>query len=256
MDYIERILNAKTIPGLNRTVSNFWMAFCEREGDGVLLSLLKALENKTDSRIHRWLYSYLPPCNDGEEFMDALIKFETDCEAFHNVKKEKTIQISEKEFMDIVEECNEVCRIKQLLSEVYDLNIIEADKSVDSQENCYLIVDKTLNIFLPRVPIDTNIKKYIGEILGLLLYELEVQKSGSFRVCKNLRYNSKKIKKSNLTTQELYKICFYEMFIADDNKAEYFIPEKDEDEVANHLGVIISNLIYNGRKQDNYNGIQ
>lgn len=248
MDYIERILNAKTIPGLNRTVSNFWLEFCEREGDGILLSLLKALENKTDSSLHRWLYSYLPPCNDGEEFMDTLIMFETDCEAFHNVKKEETIQISKKEFINIVEDCNEFCEIKPLLSEVYDLNIIETDKGVNSQENCYLIIDKTLNIFLPRVPVDTNIKKYIGEILGLLLYELEVQKSGCFRVCKNLGYNSKKIRKSNLTTQELYKICFYEMFIADDNKAEYFIPEKDAGEVANHLRVIVSNLIYCSKK--------
>ncbi len=248
MDLIERILNAKTIPGLIRTVSDFWFGFNERESDDILHLLMDALKKKTDSAIHRWLYSYLPPCNDGEEFMDSLITFEVDCEAFHNVKKETTIQITEKEFMEIVEECSEYCELKELLSEVYNLNIIETDKGVYSQENCYLIVDKTLNIFLPRVPTETNIRKYIGEFIGLLIYELEVQRSGSFRICKNLRNNSKKIRESNLTTQELYKICFYDMFLFDENAEECFVPKRDAGKVANHLRVIISNIIYNSKK--------
>lgn len=248
MDLIERILNAKTIPGLNRAVSNFWFGFNERESDDILHLLMKALKNKTDSGIHRWLYSYLPPCNDGEEFMDALILFETDCEVFYNVKKENTIQITEKEFMEIVEECSKYCELKELLSEVYNLNIIETDKGVCSQENCYLIVDKTLNIFLPRVLPETNIRKYIGEFIGLLVYELEVQRLGNFRVCKNLKYNTKKIKKSKLTTQELYKICFYDLFLFGEVAEEHFVPKKEAGEVANHLRVIISNMVYRSRK--------
>lgn len=250
MNLIERILNAKTIPGLNRAVNDFWLEFNERDGDDVLLLLQDELKDKTNSRIHKWLYSYLPPCNDGEEFMDALIVFEVDCEAFHNVKKETTIQITEKEFMEIVEECSEFCKLKELLSEVYNLNIIEADKGVDSQENCYLVVDKTLNIFLPRVPKETDVRRYIGEIIGLLIYELEVQRSGNFRVCKNLRYNSKKLKQSKLTTQELYKICFYDMFLVGENTEEYFVPEKEAGEVANHLSVIISNMVHYSKKTD------
>lgn len=243
MDYIERIISAKTIPGLNRAVSNFWIAFNERDSDDVCLLLQNALEVNSARRLQKWLYSYLPPCNDGEEFFDALIRFETDCEAFHNVKKEQTVQITEKEFLEIVEEVSEFCKLKTLLTKVYDLNIIEADKGVNSQENCFLIVDRTLNIFLPRVPEDTNIRKYIGEIIGLLLYELEVNRVGCFRVCKNLRYNSKTLKKNNLSTQELYRICFYDMFLVGENTEEYFVPEKEAGEVANHLSVIISHMI-------------
>ena len=248
MDLIERILNAKTILGLNRAVSDFWFGFNERESDDILHLLMDAVKNKTDSGIHRWLYSYLPPCNDGEEFMDALILFETDCEPFYNVKKDITIQITEKEFMEIVEECSKYCELKELLSEVYNLNIIETDKGVYSQENCYLIVDKTLNIFLPRVTKETNIRKYIGGFIGLLVYELEVQQLGNFRVSKNLKYNTKKIKKSNLTTQELYKICFYDLFLLNEIAEEHFVPEKEAGEVANHLRVIISNMVYSSRK--------
>lgn len=248
MDLIERILNAKTIPGLNRAVSDFWFGFNERESDDILHLLMDAVKNKNDSGIHRWLYSYLPPCNDGEEFMDALVLFETDCEPFYNVKKDITIQITEKEFMEIVEECSKYCELKELLSEVYNLNIIETDKGVYSQENCYLIVDKTLNIFLPRVTKETNIRKYIGGFIGLLVYELEVQQLGNFRVSKNLKYNTKKIKKSNLTTQELYKICFYDLFLLNENAEEHFVPEKEAGEVANHLRVIISNMVYSSRK--------
>lgn len=243
MDYIERIIRANTIPGLNRAVSNFWIAFNERDSDDVCLLLQNALEVNSARRLQKWLYSYLPSCNDGEEFFDALIRFETDCEAFHNVKKEQTVQITEKDFLEIVEEVSEFCKLKTLLTKVYDLNIIEADKGVNSQENCFLIVDRTLNIFLPRVPAETNIRKYIGEIVGLLLYELEVNRVGCFRVCKNLRYNSKTLKKSSLTTQELYKICFYDMFLVGENTEEYFVPEKEAGEVANHLSVIISHMI-------------
>lgn len=43
MDLIERILNAKTIPGLNRAVSNFWFGFNERESDDILHLLMNAL---------------------------------------------------------------------------------------------------------------------------------------------------------------------------------------------------------------------
>lgn len=90
--------------------------------------------------------------------------------------------------------------------------MIETDKGVASQETCFLIIGRTLNIFLPRVPAETNKEKYIGETIGLLLYEIETHRYGAFRMRKNLGLNSKKLKKSELTTQELYKILFYDVF--------------------------------------------
>lgn len=250
MKHIERILNAKTIPGLKRALNDFWFTFMSRESDDVLLLLQDALEKKTDSGIHRWLYSYLPPCKDGDEFMDTLITFEVDLDAFYNVKKDITVQITEKEFMEIVEEFNEYCELKELLSEVYNLNIVETGKGVLSQENCFLIIDKALNIFLPRVPKETDVRRYIGEIIGLLIYEVEMQRVGSFRTSRNLRTLAKMIRKSRLTTQELYKICFYDIFLVGENTQECFVPKKEAEEVANHLSVIISNLIYNSRNPD------
>lgn len=68
-------------------------------------------------------------------------------------------------------------------------------------------------------------------------------------MCKNLRYNSKMLKQSKLTTQELYKICFYDMFLVGENTDKYFVPEKEAGEVANHLSVIISNMVSDNRKK-------
>ena len=249
MKHIERILNAKTIPGLKRALNDFWFEFMSRESDDILLLLQEELEKKTDSGIHRWLYSYLPPCNDGEEFMDTLITFEVDCDAFYNVNKDITVQITEKEFMEVVEEFNRHCDLKNLLSEVYNLNIIETDRGILSQENCYLIVDKTLNIFLPRVTKETNVRKYVGEFLGLLIYELEVQRAGANRTSRNLRNSSKKIRQSRLTTQELYRICFYDVFLVEEITEERFVPKREIGKVANHFDVIIANIVDNSSNE-------
>ena len=140
MDAIERILNAKTIPGLSRAVQNFWYEYGERYGDDILLILQDELKNKNDSSIHRWLYSYLPQCENGDEFMDALIDFQVDCEAFHNINKEDTVQITETEFINVVEGFGDACEIKKLLTKVYDLYVIVTDKGVASQESGFLII--------------------------------------------------------------------------------------------------------------------
>ena len=248
MDYIKRIINAKTIAGLKRTVNDFWYAFHFRESDDVLLLLEDELKAKRESSIHRWLYSYLTPCNDGVEFMKALVSFQVDCEVFRNVNKNTTVQIEEKEFMEIVEECNRSCKMKKLLTDTYKLNVIETGKGVDSHENCFLIIDKTLNVFLPRVPTGTNHRKYIGEILGLLIYEIGLKNFGGFRLCRNLRDKSRKIRNSPLGTQELYKIFFYNIFLADEMEEECCISEREAGIVANHLMVVIADINYNSKK--------
>lgn len=244
MDAIERILNAKTIPGLSRAVQNFWYEYGERYGDDILLILQDELKNKNDSSIHRWLYSYLPQCENGDEFMDALIDFQVDCEAFHNINKEDTVQITETEFINVVEGFGDACEIKKLLTKVYDLNVIETDKGVASQETCFLIIGRTLNIFLPRVPAETNKEKYIGETIGLLLYEIETHRYGAFRMRKNLGLNSKKLKKSELTTQELYKILFYDVFFERDYMKKIGLTKTEIAEVENHLRVVVANHVF------------
>lgn len=244
MDAIERILNAKTIPGLSRAVQNFWYEYGERYGDDILLILQDELKNKNDSSIHRWLYSYLPQCENGDEFMDALIDFQVDCEAFHNINKEDTVQITETEFINVVEGFGDACKIKKLLTKVYDLNVIETDKGVASQETCFLIIGRTLNIFLPRVPAETHKEKYIGETIGLLLYEIETHRYGAFRMRKNLGLNSKKLKKSELTTQELYKILFYDVFFERDYMKKIGLTKTEIAEVENHLRVVVANHVF------------
>ena len=44
MKHIERILNAKTIPGLKRALNDFWFEFMSRESDDILLLLQEELE--------------------------------------------------------------------------------------------------------------------------------------------------------------------------------------------------------------------
>ena len=61
--------------------------------------------------------------------------------------------------------------------------------------------------------------------------------------------SSKKIRQSRLTTQELYRICFYDVFLVEEITEERFVPKKEIGKVANHFDVIIANIVDNSSNE-------
>ncbi len=169
---IEKIISSDNLTELLKNINKFCEESYMRDNDEECMSLKELVENKTDSTIHTLLAAYLSVCEDGDEVIQSLYEFVTNCSSFAEVDEETTKQITTEEFEAVLDECDEKCRLRECLEKEHKLVVTELSMTGKYMEFEVTHRKDNIAIVLPRVDVDTDIRKYISELLGMALYSV------------------------------------------------------------------------------------
>ena len=165
---IERIIESKTLFELLDALNDFCIDSFSRDDDSECMELKEAISNENNEYLVL-LSSYLCVCEDGDEVIEALYEFISNCEGFAEADKEMTQQVTKEEFETILDECEDKCGMKKCIELEHILNIAEVDAVNRYDELNFRIRNNYVNLFLPRIDINTDKRQFISEQLGLML---------------------------------------------------------------------------------------
>lgn len=211
----DRIIKAKNLVELLERLDEFCRESYLREDDIECLKLKKMIVNEENNDILMLLSSYLDVCEDGDEIIEALYEFIGNCKGFAEADKEMTQQVTKSEFEAILDECEDKCGLRTCIEEKHILKTAETELYNENREFCLKFKENNINLILPRIDINTDIKSYISEELGTILYYVLKTKLSDkhiqnelFRYIPEIRHSEKSIKqllKEYFCTVVLYK---------------------------------------------------
>ncbi len=169
---IEKIMSTDNLTELLKNINKFCEESYMRDDDEDCMNLKELVENKTDSTIHTLLAAYLSVCEDGDEVIQSLYEFVTNCSSFAEVDEETTKQITTEELEAVLDECDEKCRLRECLEKEHKLVVTELSMTGKYMEFEVTRRKGNISIVLPRVDMDKDIRKYISELLGMALYSV------------------------------------------------------------------------------------
>ena len=108
---IERIVNATGLSELLNEIDTFCEESYMREDDTECMELVKMVKSKEGSDIHVLLGSYLSICEDGDEVIESLYEFASNCKGFVDADEYTTKQVTNEEFETVLSECEDKCGI-------------------------------------------------------------------------------------------------------------------------------------------------
>ena len=83
-----------------------------------------------------------------------------------------TQQVTKEEFEEVLNECEDKCAIMSCIEENHTINVAEVAMYNRYREFGLRIKNNAINLFLPKIDINTDTKKFIGEELGIILYKV------------------------------------------------------------------------------------
>lgn len=168
---IEKIISAKGLSELLNEIDSFCVNSYMRDDDAECMELVKSIKGIENSDIHILLGSYLSLCEDGDEVIDALYEFVSNCQGYIEADEEMTQQVTKEEFETILSECEEKVGVVSCIEKEHRYKIIEIPM-LDLYRNPFYINDKEIVIALPRIHKSIDKKDYISESLGELVYDI------------------------------------------------------------------------------------
>lgn len=168
---IDRIIESKTLFELLNALNDFCTDSFMCDDDSECMEL-KEIAGNTNNEYLVLLSSYLCVCEDGDEVIEALYEFIANCEGFAEPDEEITQQVTKAEFEEVLEECDNKCGIKECIESEYTLNVAEVDAVNRYEELNFRLRETCVNLFLPRIDINTDKRQFILEQLGLILYDV------------------------------------------------------------------------------------
>lgn len=221
------ILNAKTLPELIEAIDEFCIASVFRDDDNECLELKDRLENSVENDYFVILSSYMAAAEDGDEIIDALYEFADNCRGFVEADKEVTEQITKDEFEAVLDECEEKCAARTCIEKEHRLNVAEINMFSENDELCRKIKNGSINLFLPRVDINTSAKQYIAGELGIILYDTLKTKLAPEYIKQEMNRYIPETRKTEEATRQLFKKYFYDVVLYQERKPGIY-PNFDE----------------------------
>lgn len=225
---IEGIVNANGLSELLTEID----AFCEesymREDDIECMELKEQIANKTDSDIHMILASYLSVCEDGDEIIDSLYEFASNCKGFVEADEDTTQQVTKDEFETILSECEDKCGIKSYMEEEnYNLKIAEVPMVQQHREFAMKFKGDEILLYLPKIDINADIKQYIAEEIGGMIYEMAARKLNPDIIIRELNRYIPETRNSSESVKQLFRKYFYSV-VQYKERAPGIYPKFDE----------------------------
>lgn len=207
---IDNILNTKSLPELLDAAEEFWKNAIMRDDDNECMELKDRLEQVTDNDYLTMLSAYMSAAEDGDEVVDAIYEFVSNCRTFAETAEDNTKQVEKEEFEAILDECEDKCGVESYMeSEGYTLKIAEVPMLQKCREHSLKFIENDILLFLPRVDINVDTKQYISEEIGGILYETVVRKLKPDIVLRELHRYIPETRKSNKSAKELFRKYFY-----------------------------------------------
>ena len=224
---IEKIMQSTDLLELLNALEDFcWKSYL-REDDTECMQLKQSVENNIDNDYIMLLSSYLMACEDGDEVIQALYEFIGNCKGFAEADKEMTQQVTKTEFEAVLDECEEKCCLKTCIEKEHTLKIAETEYYNKYREFALRVKENAINLILPRIDINTDIKRYIADDLGVVLYSLLKTKLSPEYLQNELYRYILEARTSKKAVRELFKEYFYEVIIHKERKPEIY-PKYDE----------------------------
>lgn len=169
---ISNILNARSLSELLDAADEFCKNALLRDNDDECMELKAKLEETTGNDYLTILSSYMIVAEDGDEVVEALYEFVSNCRMFIEPSEEETEQIGKDKFEAILSECESKCEVLSCIEAESTINIAEIPMISRSVELCIKEKNEVINIFLPRCNALEDKEKYISNIIGTTLYKV------------------------------------------------------------------------------------
>lgn len=215
---LNNIVNAKNLKELVDEINEFCKESYMREDDTACLKLIELVKNKKNSDIHMLLGSYLSICEDGDEVIEALYEFVTNCEGFVEADEEMTQQVTKDEFETILTECEEKCRIISCIEKEHELKVAEIPMMNKYREFGMRFKGNEIALTLPKIDINTDTKQYIAEELGAILHDILKTRISPETLLYELNRYIPETRKSEESARQLFKKYFYSVVLYKERK--------------------------------------
>ncbi len=207
---IEKIISAKGLSELLGEIDTFCENSYMRDDDTECMELKEQVGNIKDSDIHMILASYLSVCEDGDEVVESLYEFVSNCKGFAEVDEAATQQVTKDEFETILSECEEKIGIQSYMDDnEYKLKTAEVPMTHQHREFATKFKGKDILLYLPRIDKGIDTKQYIAEELGGILYGLVIRKLKPDVVLRELNRYIPETRNSEESTKQLFRKYFY-----------------------------------------------
>ena len=207
---IDRIIESKTLFELLDALNDFCTDSFMRDDDSECMEL-KEIVGNTNNEYLVLLSSYLCVCEDRDEVIEALYEFIANCEGFAEADEEMTQQVTREEFETILDECDNKCGIKKCIELEHILNIAEIDAVNRYDELNFRLRNNFINLFLPRIDINTDKRQFISEQLGLILYDVIKTKIPPEEIKHEISKYIPETRTADKTARQLFKEYFCNM---------------------------------------------
>lgn len=224
---IQKILKADNLLSLIDAINDFCKAAILRDNDNECFELKERIESVADNDNFMLLSSYFSGCEDGDEIIEALYEFVGNCKGFVEPDKEMTRQIKKAEFETILDECESKCGLKSCIETGHSLRIAEIECYSQFKEFNLRFKGNNINLILPRVDINTDMKKYISEDLGNILFGVLKTRIEPEYIEKEMHRYIPETRKSDKPIKQNFKEYFYDVVLYEERKPGIY-PNYDE----------------------------
>lgn len=222
-----KIINAQSLKELLDAIDDFCRKSLLRDDDQVCFELKEKVENSTENDYLMLLSSYFVVCEDGDEIIDALYEFVGNCKGFVETDEAMTHQVTKDEFEAILDECEEKCALKTCIEDNHILKVAETECYNMYREFSMRFKENNINILLPRIDINTDVKNYISEELGMILYGVLKTKLDDEYIRKEMCRYIPEARQTEKTTKELFKEYFHAVVLYTDRKPGIYLEFDD-----------------------------
>lgn len=215
---INNILNSRTLQELLDATEEFCKKAIIRDNDDICIELQEELASTKDNEYLIILASYMSAAEDGDEIIEALYEFAANCKGFVEADEETTQQVTKEEFETVLEECEDKCAVLSCIEDSHMLNVAEVPMCNQYREFALKFKNNVINLFLPRIDSNKNIKEYIAEELGVILYKVLNTKLDEDFIRHELHRYIPETRREELRTKQLFVKYFYQVLLYQDRK--------------------------------------
>ena len=215
---INNILNSKTLQELLDATEEFCKKAIIRDTDDICFELKEKLTSSEDNEYLVILASYMSVTEDGDEIIEALYEFSANCKGFVEADEEMTQQVTKEEFETVLAECEEKCALMSCIEDSHVINVAEVPMYNQFREFGLRIKNNMINLFLPKIEINKNVREYIAEELALILYNVLKTKLDEEFIQHELYRYIPDARRGKLKTKQLFVKYFYQVLLYQERK--------------------------------------
>lgn len=215
---VNKIMKSNSIIDLLDAIDDFCRENGVRDDDNACFELKKELEKSEDNELLTLLSTYLCVAEDGDEIIESLYEFVSNCRGFAEADMDMTQQVTKDEFETVLDECEEKCNLKSCIEKEHKLNVVCVDAYNEEQEFVLKIKNNNINLIIPKNDINIDSNQYIAEELGTILYEVLVKKFKPEYILSELNRYIPETRNSHKTTIEHFQKYFYDVVLYKERK--------------------------------------